>query len=92
MIVGAFYVIRSPIFKIYNRLHNLFFKGPKICGFDAWKEVKLDKEFSNEAVDPKIQYFIGYSWPIVPEQWHTGLQLTRYECKKPCKGETPCIR
>jgi hypothetical protein len=92
LIVGAFYVIRSPIFKIYNRLHSLFFKGQKICGFDAWKEVKLDKELSNEAVDPKIQYLIGYSWPTYPGHWYKGLQLKRYECKKPCNGETPCIR
>ena len=87
MVIEAFYVIRIPIFKLYNRLHSLFFKDPKICG-DAWKEVKLD----NEAVDPKIQYFIGYSWPTYQGHWHKGLQLKRYECKKPCKGETPCIR
>ena len=84
--------LEFPFSKFTTDYTAIFFKGPKICGFDAWKEVKLDKELSNEAVDPKIQYFIGYSWPRVPDQWHTGLQLTRYECKKPCKGETPCIR
>ena len=74
------------------RLHSLFFKDPKICGTDAWKEVKGDNKLSKEAVDPKIEYFIGYSWPTQPDQWHKGLQLKRFECKKPCNGETPCIR
>ena len=52
----------------------------------AWKYV------SKQKVDPRSRYCIGYSWPNREDEWYEGLQLTRYECKLPCNGETPCIR
>ena len=52
----------------------------------TWKYV------SNEEVDSRIQYCIGYSWSNREDEWYTGLKLTRYGCKEPCYGKTPCIR
>ena len=62
-----------------------------ICNNGDWDKKKWE-QVSNETVNPRIQYCIGYSWPTQNVDWYQGLQLTRYGCKKPCNGDTPCIR
>ena len=66
-------------------------KEPLICDFGEWTEDILEN-VSNEEVNPQINYCIGYSWPRASIDWYNGLQKTRYGCKKPCDGGTPCIR
>ena len=62
-----------------------------ICNNGDWDKQKWE-DVSNETVNPNFKYCIGYSWPTSDTDWYNGLQLTRYRCKKPCDGDTPCIR
>ncbi len=77
------------VFKLISTISYL--KVPLVCDSDEWSADVLEDE-SNGEVDLKTQYCIGYSWPRDSIDWYKGLQKTRYGCKKPCNGDSPCIR
>jgi len=61
------------------------------CTTGDWLYDKFE-DVSNNSVDPRNQYCIGHSWSKDHTLWYKGLEETRYGCKTPCNGDTPCIR